>query len=451
MIFLNNQVKYVLPKDKDGNRDVLTGEKLFNAREIHSLMSTAETFTLTSTNNFYVVGITEMNTTIPVFTNAGTDADGILNGGLAVAGIAANNFNIFNDGTVSLGGRVINITPLLDKNHNEVLKENGDDIYVLAGVRSDLVTEGNTLIPGSLQLSFVSLRTDGTFQPEMIKRGVYNYYLNGVYGFANARKLELPFGGSVGNQFNIAGSSREEVIDLVDEYKTIPGYSSFTYLADSNLESTEGYTAKFVLDTLGNANPVFSIVGGNTGNTGASGNLNFYGKGIRAESGSGRHSDIEFYLNGSKVPDNNVTVTVTGTVVEITLDNTSGKFATGDIFKGDVFEVTYRSEVPKAAEAPILTLEAVTWVGTSAYKVKLGGLLNSSGTASVRVIISDNVSSVNLHDAVHHISFDGTVDTNDLARATGLTGAVYDNRNNSVITVTANFDNGTSRTQVFNF
>jgi len=451
MLYLNNQAKFVLPKDKLGGRNEMTGDELFNAREIHSLMSTLETFTLTNTNNFYVVGSTEMNTTIPVFTNSGTNADGILDGGLAVAGIPTSSFNAFFNGTVSLGGRVINITPLLDEKHNEVLKDNGDDIYVLAGVRSDLVTEGTTLTPGSLQLSFVSLRNDGTFQPEMVPRGVYNYYLNGVYGFANARRLELPFGGSVGNQFNIAGSSREEVIDLVDEYKTIPGYASFTYLADSNLDPDEGYTAKFVLSTLGLTDPVFSIKGSATNNVGASGNVNFHGAAIRAETGTGRENGIAFYLNGEKVPDKDITVVVTGTVAEVLLNNNSAKFATGEVLKGDVFEIVYSSEVPKAAEAPILTLEGVTWLGTSAYKVKLGGLLNSSGSASVRVIISDNVSTMNLHDATHNINFDGTVETNDQARASGLANAVYDNRNNSVISVTANFNNGTSRTQVFNF
>jgi len=340
MLNLNNSAKLNLPRLGDGTRIRLTGEELFNSREIHTLQ-TASTFTLNAPSEVHVLGAGEYISTNPIY-EAGVETNGSLDGGIAVKILTDAEAGQFHTGFEFIGGVPTNVVSILDDSGDEVLLPNGDQVFVIMGIKGTVIGTNRKPIDDSLQLSF-AVKNDGIITPITLEAGTYSYQTQGIYSWSTARWRELPTGGSGSSGMGGSESaSAGEIIDIMNANLARPGYCSHKLTADSNKPALNGYKAVFSLTKDGTISPSFKITNSDGTEIYTSiGTLASEGVGIIAEAGTATMSDITFTFNGETVDPQYVSVSVAGNSVKVTLDNMANEVTSGLIYAHDRFGIVY--------------------------------------------------------------------------------------------------------------
>ena len=347
MINLNTQSKFTLPPLANGDKPKLTGEKLFNTREIHGLPDSKYTITTTTDADVYVLPTSKYNNVRPVYTDTTVKFNGALDGGLAVASITDADFGTHSLTTTEIGGATSNITAVLDSSMNEVLLPNGDQVYALVGAKVSALTASGKLVDDSLQLSFVTVDDDGAYQPYTLPAGTYTYGVNGIYSWATARWKELPTGGSSTITTTLGGSSRGEILVLLKDNLDTEGYLNLIVTADADIDEDEGYTVTYSFKLDGTSAPTVLIEGVTTGNNTVPNDITTEGTGISVKSGLGVMSGMTAYFNGVIIKPQLLSVTVAGNDATVVIDNTNKLIADGLLSAEDSFTLVYK--VPNEA------------------------------------------------------------------------------------------------------
>jgi len=339
MLNMNNAAVLHLPRLVDGTRITLTGEELFNTREVH-MLPTAKTITVAADTDVHILGAGEYMNTSPIYEQA-IETNGSLDGGLAVNILTDAEAGSFNADTATIGGTPTNIAVILDGNGDELLLPNGDQVFGIIGIKGSVIGTNRLPVDDSMQLSF-AVKNGGVITAVTIAAGNYSYYMPVVYSWATARWRELKIGGTSTGMGGSDSASQAEIVGIMNANLSKPAYASYKLSADSSKDKLAGYKAVFTLTKDGSTAPSFKI----TSDDGATvytsvGTLTTEGVGIVAMTGTGAMSDIAFTINGSVVDPQYVDVVVAGNNVTVTLDNSTNEVTKGIIYNTDTYGIVY--------------------------------------------------------------------------------------------------------------
>jgi len=339
MLNMNNAAVLNLPKLADGTRITLTGEELFNTREVH-MVPTAKSITITADTNVHILGTGEYINTSPIYEQS-IETDGSLDGGLAVNILTDAEAGSFNAGTTTIGGTPTNIAIILDGNGDELLLPNGDQVFGIVGIKGSVIGTSRLPVNHSIQLSF-AVKNGGVITAVTIAAGTYSYHMPTVYSWATARWRELKIGGTSTGMGGSDSASQTEIIGIMNANLSKPAYVNYKLSADSNKDKLVGYKAVFTLTKDGSTAPSFKITSNDSTTVYTSvGTLTTEGVGIIAAAGTGAMSDITFTINGNVVDPQYVDVVVAGNIVTVTLDNSGNDVTRGIIYNTDTYGIVY--------------------------------------------------------------------------------------------------------------
>ena len=328
----NTQLRFRLSKKADGTYQYLLGKELIDSVLVDSASQGFTELVIAADTTTKTAVLSTLPAKVLAFGDASDDFDGALSGEATAISVGAT-IGTASTTPVTVGGKVANLSELLDADGNEVLLADGTGVHVLLQTSG---ASGSTLTAPTSQVTFVTIAKDGVLTAVDVKAGTYGFEPSTVYSEGWARKLDINIAGSDGG---LGSQNRDEIVALING--TAPEALKVTLTADVELSDL------VVVMTMDPASGAVTIAESDTTAIGtaaetASADAKVFSFGNGEDTAGMAYKDgVKVWLNGNFIGNKSVTGSTDGGSLTIDFTQTFNGYNWLEI--GDIIDVEYNA------------------------------------------------------------------------------------------------------------